>query len=107
MLTMAEIQRHLRLLSYKPGWSFEAYEGRWEGHHLVIRTEVEDTYRPGSTTVLDVHSMLPPMRDTGALEEWIAWRLARIEVHECREFFKRDGQVIFDPHAEFASRDQM
>jgi hypothetical protein len=45
------------------------YDGRWEGQHLVIRTEVPDTYSD-QTVVLDVHSMLPPMRDNG-------WRGAR------------------------------
>jgi hypothetical protein len=106
VLTTAEIQAHLARVSYKPGWSFEAYDGRWEGQHLVIRTEVPDTYEPGALVVLDVHSMLPPMRDTLALEEWLAWRLGRLEVHEMREFLKVDGAVLFDPHAEFAERDR-
>jgi hypothetical protein len=56
--------------------------------------------------VLDVHSMLPPMRDTIALEEWLAWRLGRLEVHEMREFLKRDGRVIFDPHGADADHDR-
>jgi hypothetical protein len=61
VLTTAEIQAHLNRLSYKPGWEFKVYDGRWEGQHLVIRTEVPDTYSD-QTVVLDVHSMLPPMR---------------------------------------------
>jgi hypothetical protein len=105
VLTTGEIAAHLERLSYKDGWEFSVYDGRWEGQHLVIRTVVPDTYHPGESLVLDVHSMLPPMRDTAQLEEWLAWRLARIEVHEMREFFKRDGQVLFSPHAEFADRD--
>lgn len=105
MLTTAEIAAHLARLSYKPGWEFAVYDGRWEGQHIVIRTGVVDTYSPGEMVVLDVHSMLPPMRDVAQLEEWLAWRLGRLEVHEMREFLKRDGVVIFDPHAEFAERD--
>lgn len=105
MLTTEQIREHLTHLSYKPGWSFEVYDGRWEGQHIAIRGEVEDSYRPGEKTVLDVHSMLPPMTGTGALEAWLIWRLCRLEVHEAREFFKRDGRVLFDPHAPFADRD--
>jgi hypothetical protein len=106
VLTVEGIRAHLERLSYKDGWSFDVYEGRWEGPHIVIRTEVEDALLRGRRTVLDVHSMLPPMRDTVALEEWLAWRLGRLEVHEMREFFKRDGRVIFDPHGPDADHDR-
>jgi hypothetical protein len=105
MLTTSEIAAHLERLSYKDGWEFQVYDGRWEGQHIVIRTVVPDAFRPGETVTLDVHSMLPPMRDTAQLEEWLAWRLGRIEVHEMREWLKRDGQVLFSPHAEYAERD--
>lgn len=105
MLSTQDIQAHLKRITYKPGWTITAYDGRWEGQHVVVRTEVEDTYNPGTTTTLDVHSMLPPMRDTQTLEEWVAWRLQRLECHEMREFLKRDGQPIYDPHAEHADRD--
>jgi hypothetical protein len=43
---------------------------------------------------------------TIALEEWLAWRLGRLEVHEMREFLKRDGRVIFDPHGADADHDR-
>jgi hypothetical protein len=106
VLTVEGIRAHLERLSYKDGWSFDVYEGRWEGPHIVIRTEVQDASRAARRVVLDVHSMLPPMRDTVALEEWLAWRLGRLEVHEMREFFKRDGRVIFDPHGPDADHDR-
>jgi hypothetical protein len=99
VLTVEGIRAHLERLSYKDGWSFDVYEGRWEGPHIVIRTEVEDALLRGRRTVLDVHSMV-------ALEEWLAWRLGRLEVHEMREFFKRDGRVIFDPHGPDADHDR-
>ncbi len=106
MLSTAYVQHHLARLTYREGWSFKAYEGRWEGQHIVIRTEVPDAFNPGQQVTLDVHSMLPPMPDTTYLEAWVAWRLARIEVHEMREWLKRDGQVIYPPHAEHAERDE-
>lgn len=105
-LTTAEIAAHLERLTYRRGWTMRVYDGAWEGQHIVITTDVEDTYNPGQTTTLDVHSMLPPMLSTADLERWLAWRLARIEIHEAREWFRRDGAPVFDPHAEHAGRDQ-
>jgi hypothetical protein len=105
MLTTLQVQAHLARLTYKPGWALRAYEGRWEGQHIVIRVTLPDSTQLGGETVLDVHSMLPPMRDTDALEDWVAWRLARLEVHEMREFLKRDDVVIYDPHAPGAEHD--
>lgn len=106
MLTVGEIEAELARVSYKPGWTFRVYQGRWEGLHLVIRTEVPDAYHEGENVVLDVHSFLPPLRDRWALHSWLTWRLARIEVHEMREFYRVDGQCWDDPHAEGASEDR-
>jgi hypothetical protein len=105
MLSTQQIVAHLQRVTYKPGWDVRVYDGRWEGQHVVIRTVVPDSTQPGRTTVLDVHSMLPPVRDTDQLNEWLAWRLGRLEVHEMREFLKHDGVVLFDPHAPEAERD--
>jgi hypothetical protein len=104
-LSTQQIREHLKRLAYKPGWAFKAYDGRWEGQHLVIETTVPNTYRPGQTVTLRVESMLPPLRDTHQLEEWLAWRLGRLEIHEMREHLKRDGLCIHDPHAPRAERD--
>jgi hypothetical protein len=106
MLTTKEIQDHVSKISYKPGWAFEVYDGEWEGQHFVITTVVPDAYNLTETVTLDVHSMLPPIPDKNYLNQWIMWRLARIEVHEMREFFRVDGKIVDDPHAEFASRDK-
>lgn len=105
MLTTTELAAHLQHLTYRPGWTIHIYDGAHEGQHLVITTQVEDTTKPGTTTTLDIHSMLPPMRDTEQFETWLLWRLKRIEVHECREWFKRDGTPVSDPHAPYADRD--
>lgn len=106
MLTVPQIAEVLARVTYKPGWTFQVYDGRWEGPHMVIRTEVPDAYDPGKAVTLDVHSMLPPMRDGLAVVEWLAWRCARIEVHEMREFLRIDGELPFDPHADGADQDR-
>lgn len=106
MLTTAQIQEHLASVTYKPGWRFEAYEGQWEGQHLVITASVLDAEAEAEVyTLLNVHSMLPPLSDIDALNRWLLWRLSRLEVHEAREFFRVNGEVVFDPHAPDAERD--
>lgn len=105
MLTTHEIANWLTLITYRPGWSFEVYDGRWEGQHFVIRARVADATEPDETTTLDIHSMLPPMDTIDQFERWLAWRLSRIEIHEMREFLRRDGKPIFDPHADGAEHD--
>ncbi len=105
MMTTEQIAAHLKRISYKPGWELEVYDGRWEGQHLVVHVPVQDSFT-GEPTTLEVHSVLPPMRDADGLEEWVAWRLGRIELHETREFLKRDGKVIFNPHGPDADQDR-
>lgn len=105
MLTIQEIQNHLTKVTYKPGWSFEAYTGRWEYNHIIIRTEVPDAETPENTVTLDIHSMLPPMSDTHQFDQWLMWRLARIEIHEMREFYKIEGKVVDSPHNLHAEHD--
>lgn len=106
MLYTQQVAAVLARVTYMPGYTFEVYEGRWEGHHIVIRTNMPDAYNPGGTVTLDVHSMLPPMRDEQAVLEWLGWRLARLANHEVREFLRVDGRCLFDPHADGADQDR-
>lgn len=105
MLTTGQVEAALERVTYKPGWTFRVYDGAWEGQHLVIRTAAPDAYQPGQTTDLDIHSPLPPMPDEAHLHAWLMWRLARIEVHEMREFYRVDGQPVSDPHGPDANQD--
>lgn len=107
LLTTQEIKDHLETITYKPGWSFEYYVGRYEGPHLVIWTKVEDAFNPGRTVDLDVQCFLSPndIDSTESLNKYLAHRLGRIESHECREFLKENGKVIDSPHKPNADRD--
>jgi hypothetical protein len=98
MLSRAEIADQLERVSYKPGWSFEIYEHRWEGPHIFIVAPTSNAYRPSETIELGIRSPLPPFADADALHAWLMWRLGRIESHELREFYRVDGQPIADPH---------
>lgn len=105
ILSTPDIAAELATITYKPGWRFRVYDGAWEGQHFVITTRVRDAHNEGQMTTLDVHSMLPPMESPAQFRRWLGWRLARIEVHEMREFLQRRGAPIFDPHAEGADHD--
>jgi hypothetical protein len=105
MLTTTQLQEALTHISYKPGWEFKIYDGKHEGQHVVITTVVPDAYDPDKNVTLDVHTSIAPMRDVDQFYEWFLWRLKRLESHECREFYRVDGKVYDDPHAEYADRD--
>jgi hypothetical protein len=105
MMTTQQIQDLLCRVSYKPGWQFRVYDGRFEGQHFVITTQVPDAFNPGFDTTLDVHSALPPCRDEQAFLDWLLWRTARIEVHEAMEFLQVDGHPHVDPHRFEADHD--
>jgi hypothetical protein len=104
-MDVKRLQEVVSRVTYKPGWTFEIYEGHWEGPHIAIHTVLPDSTGEGKLTIC-VHSMIPPQKNTESFLEWLAWRLARIEVHEMREFFKYEGRVIYDPHAELAGEDR-
>lgn len=106
MLTTKELQDELAKITYKDDWWFKVYDGDWEGQHLVITTVVDDTYHPGEKTTLDVHSPLPPIPNVEYFHHYLAWRLGRIENHEMREFFKVEGQPVFNPHTEAGNHDR-
>jgi hypothetical protein len=105
VLTTAQIQAELDRVTYREGWTIRVYDGRHEGQHVVITTDVPDAYNPGRTVTLDIHSPLPPIPDVDYLHVWMLWRLGRIASHENREFYRVDGKPPFDPHAPFADRD--
>jgi hypothetical protein len=99
MLSTAQIASHLERITYRPGWTITAQDDEWEGQQIRIVAPVPNSYRPGQTVDLGITSFLPPMQTTADLERWLIWRLARIENHEAREFFRVDGHIRYDPHA--------
>lgn len=105
MLGADALSAHLARITYRRGWTFELVDDpeQHEGLKLRIVARVEDSYRPGEYTELRICSYLPPMADEAAFEHWLFWRLRRIEIHECGEWFKVDGIVAFDPHSETAA----
>lgn len=105
MLSIPELQALLEHITYLPGYELSVYQGRHEGQHIVIRADIPDSYHPGQTVTLDIHSPLPPMRDAASFHDWLLWRCQRIASHETREWFKVDGKPYSDPHGPDADHD--
>jgi hypothetical protein len=97
MLSGLEIQAHLESLTYKPGWAWELHHDPWEGYYIRFLIDVPDSHGHQPMT-LGISSWLPPMQNTDQLDLFMAWRIGRIESHESREFLKRAGRPVFDPH---------
>jgi hypothetical protein len=99
VLTLDALRRQLERVTYRPGWSMHLYEPKFEGVWISIRAELPNAYRPDENTVINVRSAVPPMPTGQYFLEWLLWRILRIESHECREWFKVDGEPLYDPHA--------
>jgi hypothetical protein len=101
VLTSDEIRRFLNRVSYKPGWEFSVTSTPFEGERLrIVAPGLPDSYEDGRTIDLGVDSYLPWLENTDELARWLFSRVKRIEIHEAMEFFKVDGRIVWDPHAE-------
>src|SRR5688572_8603081 len=98
MLTAHEITLYVDRVRYKPGWSFQVLVTDFESPQLFITARVMNAYDHSQMVDLGIKSHLPRFRDEKALEDWLMWRIERIESHEAREFFTVDGKRPFDPH---------
>lgn len=101
-MTVAEIADVVSRVTYRPGWRFTVAEPRFEGPRLLIEAQVPNSYKPAETVDLRIESPIPFMANEGAFVDWLLWRLLRVESHECREWFRLDGEAIFNPHGEAA-----
>jgi hypothetical protein len=99
-LELDDLRRIFAGFSYRPGWAFFVWLHPQEGLHVTIEADVDNAYDPGASVHLNIHSPLPPFRNEQAVEDWLLWRLTRIETHEASEFLRRDGRQIRNPHDE-------
>lgn len=102
MLGLPELTELVSQVEYRPGWKITVGDDLWEGLYLRIVAPVENSYSPGETQDLGITTYISPndRRDAHCFDTFLAWRLARIESHEGREWLRRDGRAIFDPHAD-------
>jgi hypothetical protein len=107
MLTRHDIERFLEGVQYKQHWRFEVYDTAHQpGPWLCIHFPQVDAYNPSQTSEFHVRSPLPMplIRNRGDFLLWLKWRLELVEVHECHEFLRLNGKILYDPHAEGADQ---
>jgi hypothetical protein len=98
VLSHHAIEAIVSRVTYKPGWELVVRDLPVQGTYLSVYADLENSYAPGTTVPLRIHSPIPPMADADALLTWLAWRLRMIEVHELLEWLKIDGKPWIDPH---------
>lgn len=98
ILAHEELETLLKDVSYRPGWTLTLLRHSHEGPMLRIEAKVLNSYCPEQETMLGINSFIPPMTSPEHFYEWLLWRLERVEVHECQEWFKVKGDPWHDPH---------
>jgi hypothetical protein len=104
-MTFSALEAAVARFSYREGWRFSVHLDEFLGPYLRIIAPVANGYDPRKRVDLGIDCRLPPgaLRSAEGLKEWLLWRLIEVEVHECREFLRYDGELVSDPHAELRS----
>lgn len=94
------LTRELERWSYKPGWRLSVSNNMFMPHFMTS-FKCEDTYNPGS--MIEPCKATPlfrvPIHDEDVFARWLAREVRDVEIHESREWLKRDGKIYDDPHA--------
>jgi hypothetical protein len=97
----AELGRY----TYKPGWTFSLRAELFGGnHHLVIETHLPDsrqTHAGRTVRVLRVFQVPPGgFHNATHMAALVLRWVLDMEAHEAHEWFRRDGELVSDPHAQ-------
>jgi hypothetical protein len=96
--------------TYRPGWVLTV---EWSGlvfdpPTLVVRYTAPDSNDPARDLSLVFRSVIPPevteCRNSGDFGGWLAHMLRLVEEHELREWLRRDGVRVSDPHTDGCGR---
>lgn len=93
-----DLRRAFDAVTYKPGWRIVYRDVPHQGPYVSILADVPNSYQPGETVPLRIHSPIPPMRNREELFGWLIWRLVMVETHEVLEWLKVGGTPYYDPH---------
>lgn len=100
-MTVERAADMLRLLTYKPNWSFSIDE--WFGApRLSIIATVPDAVNLGQSTPLTLYNMVP-MREFQELDDlgflnWVRQSIECLEQHELDEWLKFGGKPLTNAH---------
>lgn len=103
--------------SYKPNWEFDyQYQPDFDDQKVFITMRVPDSRRPlpeptpldnlmGKRTVIPAVPinktvMLGPFHGEAYAKDYIRHHIIDMEIHEVDEWFRYQGELVFDPHKE-------
>lgn len=103
-----QVWDQLNRCDYKPGWSWRL-DNLDGGHlYLIVEYPTTNTYSPNEPVSVRGKIEIPPYEVQYWSEErfmhWLAQRMVDLEIHESREWLRRDGALWDNPHAPGATR---
>lgn len=104
-MTRAEVIAIMERITYKPGWQIKIQED-WRKDtmiHVSLSWMAEDStgkvkgklIQVGSRHVFDIYMF----HDEKSILNRMYWVFEQAERHETMEFFKYNGNPVYDPHA--------
>jgi hypothetical protein len=106
-MLIEEARARLARWTFMPHWEFEldAVDLFWAGQDtpaiLRIRSYVPNTYNPAEMVSVTASYPLPPLRqfDGRAFDAFLRRSVHHRMCHEADEWLRRDGDMIWNPHA--------
>lgn len=99
---VAWLRRQVARYTYKPGWNLVVDDCDTGLVCLAVYYLAPDSYDPDRTIKIARVEAVPPyitrLRDPEAFGLWLSHVLVDAEVHESREWLRRDGKILNDPH---------
>jgi len=93
---MHDYEKWISRITYKPGWEFFYVSNEW-GHQLQIHATVSHSVTLTPTRFI-FSRIIPSLFCHEAFLDWVKVILGEAELHELREFFRYDGELVDDPH---------
>lgn len=103
-------------LTYKPGFSFDyEYKIDFNQHFVTLTMKVVDSRDPKAhmpdrwvplegrrlkLIPVTMTNRLPPWTSEKVADDYTRYLLRNLEMHELDEWFRKDGDLINDPHAD-------
>jgi hypothetical protein len=99
------LQSQLDRYSYRSGWTWELlYDASFwaPAFSVKIDFQVPDAYQPEQEVQIVSGQAIPPWvvteRDPELFKRWFQTVIFNTEMHESREWLRRDGVLVDDPH---------
>ena len=100
------LQSQLDRYTYRSGWAWTLHgqsDNYWSATFTVeITFSAVDAHDPSSNCVIFSRQAIPPFvmqeRDPELFKRWFQTTIFNVEMHESREWLRRDGVLVEDPH---------